>query len=237
VNQRALASNLKVNRKTVASRLKFLGQEAERKHEKFLRRLSEKPNKLSLIQFDDMETSVHSKCKPVSIAIAVHPLSRKILSLKVSEMPAKGRLVKKALFLYGPRQDRRPEGWRAMFREITPLVRDDVMVVSDENPHYPKYVKEFLPNAHHIQTKGRNARMNGQGELKTGGYDPIFTLNLSCAQIRDRVNVLVRETWSTTKKIESLQNHLNVYLVQHNEVVIYQNLTRREKAEKIALVA
>jgi hypothetical protein len=109
VSQRRAALLLRLNRKTVVRKFRFLAEEARREHALWLVQFKERP--LTLVQFDDLETSEHTKCKPLSVALAVEPGTRKILGFQVSQMPPKGLLAKIARRKYGPRRDRRPEGW------------------------------------------------------------------------------------------------------------------------------
>jgi hypothetical protein len=174
-----------------------------------------------MVQFDDLETSEHSKCKPLSVAIAVEPKTRKILSFHVSRMPAKGHLAPIARKKYGPRFDERPSGWRRMMEDLEPIVcpSDRTMLVSDENPHYPRFVKRYFPKAQHCPTPGRRGCIAGQGELKKIGFDPLFSLNHSCAMLRANLNRLFRRTWCTTKTREGLLDHLAIYVNFHNRVL------------------
>src|SRR5690242_11220275 len=63
VSQRRAAILLRVNRKTVVRKFRFLAHHARLEHASWLRTLSKNP--LSEVQFDDLETSEHSKCKPL----------------------------------------------------------------------------------------------------------------------------------------------------------------------------
>ena len=108
VSQRRSAMLLRVNRKTVERRFRFLASQARTRHEAFLN--SYRESKLFQIQFDDLETSEHSKCKPLSVALAVEPHFRKIIGFEVSRMPAKGHLAKISIQKYGHRTDDRPQG-------------------------------------------------------------------------------------------------------------------------------
>jgi len=80
----------------VVRRFRYLAAQARKEHQLELLRLRpENPSQgLSQIQFDDLETSEHTKCKPLSVALAVEPRSRKILAFSVSQMPSKGRLAR-----------------------------------------------------------------------------------------------------------------------------------------------
>jgi len=60
----------------------------------------------------------------------------------------------------------------------------------------------------------------GQGELKRGGYDPLFSLNHTAAMIRANINRLFRRTWCTSKRIDRLEGHLLLYTDYHNRVLV-----------------
>lgn len=217
VSQRRAAALLGVNRKTVVRKFRFLAAQARLKQSAWLEGLSAEP--LHEIQFDDLETSEHTKCKPLSVALAVEPRSRKILGFQVSSMPAKGHLVEIALKKYGPRPDHRSAGWNALFASLKPLVIAEAKWVSDENPHYPKHLKRHHPRAVHERVPGKRGCIAGQGELKKTGFDPLFSLNHTCAMLRANLNRLFRRTWCTTKTKQGLIDHLSIYIRYHNEVL------------------
>ena len=215
VSIRRSAIILKVSRSTVVRRMRFLAKEARKEHLLWSQEYYESP--LNEIQFDDLETSEHSKCKPLSVALAVDPSGRKILSFKVSQMPAKGLLSKKALKKYGYRKDLRGEGWDEMMRELKHYTHKNTIFISDENPHYPRFIKKHHPDAIHIQTKGGRGCITGQGELKKLHFDPLFSLNHTCAMLRANLNRLFRKTWCTTKNRQGLVDHLSLFVVYFNQ--------------------
>jgi hypothetical protein len=218
VSQRRAALILNINKITVARRLKFLAEQARLRNQEFLLKLSLTP--LRFIQFDEMETHEHTKLKPLSIAIAVEPEKRIILGLAVSEMPAKGLLAAKSVLKYGRRKDFRKPAMIGLLRAIKKISAPDLNLRSDEKPVYRSWIKEVSSSWLHETTKGQRGCIVGQGELKKIGFDPIFSLNHSCAMIRANVNRLFRRTWCTTKKKERLQDHLDLYMNFHNEVLI-----------------
>lgn len=215
VSQRRAAVILGVNRKTVVRKFRFLSEQARLKQIRWRETLAVRP--LSYVQFDDLETSEHSKCKPLSVALAVEPKTRKILGFQVSSMPAKGHLSKVALRKYGPRKDDRGQGWDALFRELKPFVSPRCEFLSDENPHYPRYLRRHFPMATHPRAKGQRGCIAGQGELKKIGFDPLFSLNHTCAMLRANMNRLFRRTWCTTKTQAGLIDHLWIYVNYHNQ--------------------
>ena len=95
------------------------------------------------------------------------------------------------------------------------------------NPYYVDDVREFFPKARHETSKGRRALEVGQGELKGGGYDPLFSINHTLAMIRANVNRLVRRTWCTTKQRDRLVGHLTLYALYHNLVLLGRGKSSR----------
>lgn len=169
-----------------------------------------------IIEFDDLETFEHTKCKPLSVTIAVEFKTRRILGLEVSTMPARGLLVEKAK-KYGYRKDTRGEARERLFKTIAPLLEEGAVIKSDSNPHYPPDVARFFPKSAHKTYLGRKPKSSGQGELKQGPFDPLFSLNHTCAMFRANVNRLIRHTWCTTKNRHRLRDHLLIYADYHNE--------------------
>jgi len=198
-------------------KFRFLAAKAKLEHERFL--CSYGAKSLERIQFDDLETSEHSKCKPLSVCVAVDEKTRKILGFEVSPMPARGPLAPLARRKYGYRKDERQQGWRRLMQTLKPLVSDRATITSDQNPHYPPIVARHFPGAKHVSVKGRRGCIAGQGELKKIGFDPLFSLNHTCAMLRANLNRLFRRTWCTTKKREGLIDHLSLYVIYHNTVL------------------
>jgi hypothetical protein len=172
------------------------------------------------VHFDDMETSEHTKMKPLAIPIAVEHPSRLILSVDVASMPAKGLLAEKSRKKYGPRRDERPAGWMHVLGSVARLTSPEVVITTDSHKRYPKAIRHHLPHANHVQVKGRRGCVAGQGELKVGGWDPLFSLNHTAAMLRANICRLIRRSWCTTKKKDCLRQHIMLYVMWHNETII-----------------
>jgi len=213
VSQRRLAYLLRLNRKTIKRKFRFLGLQANL----LLRNFNLRCPKSQIVEFDDLETIEHSKCKPLSITLAVEYKTRRILSFAVSRMPAKGNLAKRSLQKYGPRPDDRAHGRKTLFHDLGDLVQPTAIFKSDQNPHYPIDVKRFFPLAQHWTTKGGRGSSTGQGELKRLQFDPIFSLNHTFAKMRADINRLIRKTWCTTKKAHRLRMHVAIMALYHNQ--------------------
>lgn len=211
VSGRRTARILRLNRKTVARKLIHLGQICRDKL--FMQTAS---STVTAMQFDDLETFEHSKCKPVSATIAVEERTRRILGFRVAKMAAKGLLAQKSRKKYGVRKDERSRMRKELFKELQPVISPGATIKSDSNPYYVDDVKAFFPEAIHIQVMGERGALTGQGELKKVQFDPIFSLNHTYAMFRANVSRLIRKTWCTTKLIERLDDHLAIYAVYHN---------------------
>ena len=213
VSLNASARMLNINRKTVVRKFLLHGQECE----EVLRDMTRNGAIASTMEFDDLECFEHTKLKPLSITLAVEHRTRRILGFEVSRMPAKGRLAELSRKKYGQRIDERAKGRDNLFRNISCHIANDALIKSDQNPHYPNDIKKHFPNATHQTTKGRRGCVVGQGELKKIGFDPLFSLNHTCAMLRANINRLLRKTWCTTKKPERLKLHIAIYAVAHNK--------------------
>lgn len=212
MSQREIARTLKINRKTVVRKFRFVMQTAQ---EELLRQNQKHPQSVE-VEFDDLETFEHTKCKPVSVTLMVEHPSRRILGFRVAQMPAKGRIAHLSRKKYGPRADHRPKARRNLFEEMQKLVHPRATIRSDSNPAYPADVKRYFPRAKYETVIGGRGSLGGQGELKKLKWDPIFSLNHTCAMLRANINRLIRKTWCTTKRIDQLEGHIAIYALKHN---------------------
>lgn len=212
VSLRRSAILLRVSRTTIKRKFEYLGSVA--KQQLRSQNLAHQP--IDEVQFDDQETFEHTKCKPLSITLAVESKSRRILGFEVSQMPAKGHLAKIAIKKYGRRKDERSVGRKRLFETLKPLVLPTAVFKSDENPHYPIDLKTAFPRSTHQTFKGERGSIVGQGELKKVRFDPLFSLNHTCAMTRANMNRLFRRTWCTTKLPARLADHFAIYAVYHN---------------------
>jgi hypothetical protein len=162
----------------------------------------------------------HTKCKPLSVSLAVEKKTRRILGFEVSIIPAAGHLAEISRKKYGRRPNMRPRGLQKLFEKIKRSVREDASFSSDEDPLYLPLVKRNFPKAIHHRYKGGRGCITGQGELKRQRIDPLFSLNHTCAMLRANINRLFRRTWCTTKKKSRLEQHLAIYMDFHNSILL-----------------
>lgn len=216
VSQRQMARVLNLNRTTIARKLIFLSKKAT-----LLLEINNRMHKKAeIVEFDDLETFEHSKCKPLSVTLAVEHKTRRILAFEVAQMPAKGLLTYKSLKKYGYRNDARFAARNLLFERLKPLVNPCVVFRSDSNPHYPMTIKKHFPKALHQSFLGQRGAITGQGELKKIKFDPLFSLNHTCAKFRAHIARLIRKTWVTTKNRERLRDHIAIYAHYHNQQLI-----------------
>ena len=215
VSQRRAAKLLSLNRITVVRKFLFLAIQAEFE----LRAGNLRKPKAQTVEFDDLETIEHAKNRPLAVTLMVESRTRRILGLEVSRMRAKGRLAR------GNREgevriDERKYGRENLFRRVKELVSEELEIRSDSNPYYRRTVEKHFPKASYRQFLGKRGSLGGQGELKQVRFDPIFSLNHTCAMLRANVNRLIRKTWCTTKKKDRLYAHLIIYAAYHNTHLI-----------------
>lgn len=225
MSQRRLALFLKTSRTTVARKLRFLARQATQRRYQFLDQTIARDGPFETIQFDDLETIEHSKCKPVTVTVVLDPCTRIILDFTVAAIPAKGLLAAISRKKYGKRKDCSTAARHRLFARLTPWVSPEAVFHSDEDKRYPALLSTHFPHASHRQYKSIRGCVSGQGELKKTRFDPLFMINHTLAMLRANINRLVRKTWCTTKKIECLAEHLAVYADYHNRVLLTEAKT------------
>ena len=209
---RRIALVLGIHPITVARKLEFLAQQFRLKQDKMI----ENPHLISAIQFDELITIEHTKCKPLAVSMAVAEKSRKIIGFRVSQTPATGHLARISRKKYGYRPDCRLEGMNDLFKQLKSTLSPKISIKSDECPFYHGVVKRYFPQANYVQHHSHKSSVAGQGELKKVWKDPLFYINHTFAMLRANINRLVRKTWCTTKKVSRLIDHLTIYMWMHN---------------------
>ena len=223
-SMRRIAKKLEINPKTVARKMDFLGNRAR----KVLEQFNQYQMPCSQVQFDELETIEHTKLKPVSVPLAVEFKTRRILDVRVASMPAKGLLAAKSRKKYGPRKDERNKRIKELLQTVKSLCQEHPVLSSDQCPRYPELVQTVLPRAEHKTFKGKRGAVTGQGELKKTKWDPLFSLNHTCAMLRANIHRLIRKTWNTTKKLQRLEYHLLIYANYHNQFLLLSNQDQRQ---------
>ncbi len=215
ISMRRASFITKLHRMTIKHRLIFFSQRSLEYQSRLLQNLQ-----VSSFQFDDLITTHHTKLKPLTITLAVETKTRVILGAVVKSIPAFGHLARISREKYGKRKNEHQQGVRELFSKIQNAVRPDALIESDEHKNYPPIVKEYFPKSEHKRYLGGRSCIVGQGELKKLNYDPLFSLNHTCAMLRANINRLIRRTWCTTKNPNMLEHHINLYIHFHNSKLI-----------------
>ena len=213
VSMRRTAKLLNLHRITVARKLEFLSKTVGNNPSKVVQDVQS-------VQFDDLITTEHTKCKPLAISMAVENDTRHILGFEVAIIPASGYLASISRRKYGFRENEKAHGWHNLFTRLKGCVSPKATFCSDEDVLYPQLVRKHFTKATHSCFKGSKGSLTGQGELKKVAYDPLFSINHSFAMLRANINRLFRRTWCTTKKSARLKQHLSIYIYYHNTYLI-----------------
>lgn len=213
VSQRGCAQILGVDPKTISRRVWRFGRCAKA----HLGKLQKSSLEIDSITFDEMETFEHTKLKPLTIPIAVETKTRRVLALDVGKIAAKGHLAQLSRRKYGFRQCQRKQVLESLFEQLKLVTSSECVFLSDESQHYPPALFRHFCGYEHKRYKGRKPAVVGQGEMKKGGFDPLFCLNQTAAMFRDNIKRLSRRTWCTTKRIDRLLDFLYIYAMYHNQ--------------------
>jgi len=215
--QRGAARFFNVSRKTIENRVPFLGKWAKQMNQEFL-----KGRKFKEIQFDELITFEHTKCKPIAVGAIVSSDLTTILATEARQIPANGSLAEVSIKKYGQRQSEKVDGIVSVFSRAAKYLVNNFELSTDLDWAYrPLAIQVFhrkmkMKYTHH-EYKSRKARGQGFGELKGGNADPLFAINHTFAKFRAFQSRLARRTWNTTKKIENLRHQLEIYTYYHNQ--------------------
>ncbi len=231
---RDMAELVGVNIKTVASRLRWQAALSRRKNREYLRAYLDVQGPIKCVQFDDLITFEHTKCKPLSVPVAVINDQRIPLGFGVASIPAFGHLAKISRKKYGKRDDESRVVREALFEELTALLPSDVCFKTDGHAHYRQLIKHYFPHAEHQVFQSDRGAIVGQGELKKTTFDNLFSINHTFATIRAKVNRLNRRTWCTTKKPERLADHMDIFIDVFCDRLKLLNLAPRTLQQRAA---
>jgi hypothetical protein len=228
VTNRRAALLLDISRATVARRIVWLAGVCRDLHAEAIRK-----GKLdtSRAQFDEMQTSLLSKTRPLTIALVVREKTGEILSAKVGRIPTSGKISKQGKAI-GWTKDDGPQTREAALTEAKPCIKatpakrrgrpildrsgktvmNPPVITSDSKKGYVVEIGNCLgPKVRIAMTLSRGNPGNKRS------HDTMFALNHVCAKIRADIAVMARDTWATTKKIGSLQDRLDIYIAWHNK--------------------
>ena len=206
VTQRRCGQLLGIAKLTVARKFAFLARLARKAHADFL---ASGQIKSSYVQFDEMETFVATKLKPLSIALAVRARTGQIIGARVAAMNCHGRMAGVSQHFYGLRKDTRERACTNLLKVVNAVAKKQITVATDGKVAYGPLIKKVVPQATHKVVVGGRKKVRG-------APDPLFRLNHTCAKIRADLSRMARRTWATTKRLWALQYHLDLYIAFNN---------------------
>lgn len=212
VCQRRTAKIVGCSKRTVDKKLKYLALQAQAKHQEAI---ATKALETSCIQVDEMETYEHTKCKPLSVALAVRHKTGEILGIEVGKMPAKGLLAQIGANKYGWTYEERPRAFTRLMLSLQKIVKPSITFKSDSHMSYGKWITAHYPHA----TLDKYLRPKLPAGSKKP-FDPLFKVNNTCAKLRNDLARFGKKTWCSTKSQKSLLNHLWLYVAWNNGYLI-----------------
>lgn len=231
MSMRRFALLFNVSRTTVKRKVEFLAQEA-RKNQKAWLESQEKP--FEVVEFDDLETFEHTKCKPITVTLFVERKEGKILDYSVARIGAKGTLAAISRKKYGKRPNESFKKRDELFSRLTKYIDKEALIKSDQSPYYINPIKKYFPNCEHRSFKGKRGAVTGQGELKKTGFDHLFRINHSFAMCRDNLKRLTRRSWCTSKNLEALDDQIAMYVDFHNRFLKTKKKKKQSQSKNAA---
>ena len=203
VGLRRIGQLLDCAKQTVQDKVSHLAYEAEKAHTQAMQQLANKGG-TAYIMMDELETFIHAQWAQVSVPVVVRVKTGEILGFGVAKMSSK---MKKGQQM----------GWTTDTRSLViPRLLDQVLPVlnpagatikTDGGTSYGKWIQKHLPGVVHEVGKSPG----GKDE-----YDPLFAINHTHAKMRSDLARLGRKSWSTTKSINALTEHLWLWVAWTN---------------------
>lgn len=208
------------SRKTVAHRLRLLGEHCRAIHNQRLEVLESARRYRGRFQLDELETfEIDRRLQPVTVPILIESSSYFVIHAETADLPARGRLSRpkrrqKHLFeeKYGKRRSGSTRAVKRSFEVLAAITARDerVRVTTDRKASYATIVRRlFGSRSRHVRASSRERRKYGSA---------LFPINHTLAMVRDNVSRLVRRTWAVSKRRQRLDLHLWIWAVWRNYV-------------------
>lgn len=212
VSLRRASQILEVEYNTVVAHFNYLADVVRLEHYKHLKTIQ-----TTFVQVDEMETYLHARAKPLSVPLVVRVKTGEIFGFSVAKMPAKGLLAQIGVDKYKWYDDERSKKFQAMLVGIKHCFAQNITFKCDNNTSYHKWITNQVPNAKLEQITAGKKKAKRDGDKD---FDPLFSINNTFARMRHDMNRLARKTWSTTKAIHGLENHIWLYIAWNNKYKI-----------------
>lgn len=212
VSLRRSSQILGVKYDTVVRHFNYLADQIKLQHKAHLKTIA-----TSFVQVDELETFIHARAKALSVPMIVRVKTGEILGFAVAKMPSKGMLAEIGKKKYNWIVDERSIKFQSMLMDVRHCLKEGATFKCDKNASYPKWIRNQVPHAQMEQTEPIKKGQKKDGEKD---YDELFAINNTFARMRHDMNRLARKTWSTTKAIHGLENHIWLYVAWNNKYKI-----------------
>jgi len=222
VTMRRMVSVLGCSKRTIARKITHLAREAQKHHAAFL---ANPANRTAYVMMDELETFIHARHQQVSVPVIIRVKTDQILGFAVcritSTMTLGGAGVKAlppggTQWVHHDRDTMVP----GLLNAVKPLLKSPATIATDGDASYPKWIKKDLPDVTHLIHHSPKETSLGRAKKRADGtpreHDPLFAINVTHAKMRNDLARLGRKTWTTTKSVQGLRNHLWLYVAWVN---------------------
>lgn len=226
VTMRRMVSILGCSKRTIARKITHLARETQKHHAAFL---ADPANRTAYVMMDELETFIHARHQQVSVPVIIRVKTDQILGFAVcritSTMTLGGAGVNPlppggTQWVHHDRETMVP----GLLKAVKPLLKDPATIATDGDGSYPKWIKKDLPGVTHLIHHSPKETNLGRAKKRADGapreHDPLFAINVIHAKMRNDLARLGRKTWTTTKSVQGLRNHLWLYVAWTNKYPI-----------------
>jgi len=198
VSMRRMLALLGCSKRTLARKIGHLARQAQVHHAAHLAEV-----KTAYAMMDELETFIHARYKQVAVPMVVRVKTGEILAFGLARIPSSMRKgIEDNRWVINDRTRVVPR----VLLDCGPALKAGATLATDGDWNYPKWISKALPGVAHRKLKSPSAP----------DYDPLFAINLTFAKMRNDLARLARKTWTTSKSIQGLENHLWLYVAWVN---------------------
>ena len=197
---RGIGRILGISYNTVVAKFKMMALLARDRH---LKAINEGEIETKYVQFDEMETFEETREKPLGIQLSIRPKTGQIICAKVCRIPIKALSVPPRIKEEYFKQTNKKEAISDMLIETSKVLNPKYSVLSCDGSTQNVSLAKKICDKSLIETH-------------VNDYAGMWRLNHTCAKLRHHISRLVRKTWATTKKMERLQMHFDLFIACQN---------------------